>query len=339
MARTSTRGPTRSTTRSAGWSLPACRTSTSLTACPLPTARQPGTRVDYNDAGWVTRRTNPDATFVDDGLHDADRPESPGGDHRRERPCDNPDLRGHRQSGERATAQLHGCCGECRRPTGYDDLGNLTQVSLTGAGHRPDERDARVGLRCQQPARPPDPARIRAPSTYQYDGFGRLWQQTDALGQQSTYTYDDENRLTDITTSPNADHWSHAELRRMGQPGRSRRNGPGDDDHSTTMPTTGSTWRTDDLNGRTFKSGYEYDANDQLTDICLPVGQPRRLRLRPPAARAGPRHDAQSRVRHGLRLPSFRRPGELHDRERSRPLRHLRRPLSAVTRSPAVTAR
>jgi len=39
----------------------------------------------------------------------------------------------------------------------------------------------------------------------QYDGLGRLWKQTDALGRQSTtYTYDEEKRLTDIPTSPNA---------------------------------------------------------------------------------------------------------------------------------------
>ena len=92
----------------------------------------------------------------------------------------------------------------------------------------------------------------------------------DALGRQSTNTYDDENRLTDIVTSPVTDYWVHAVFDEWGnrvQVQNGYVNATFEYDLDLRL-----TRRTDAINGRTFESRYEYDLNDRLKQLWYPSG-------------------------------------------------------------------
>ena len=107
-------------------------------------------------------------------------------------------------------------------------------------------------------------------TTYHYDGLGRPWYQVDALGRQSTNTYDDENRLTDVVTSPVTDYWVHADYDEWGnrvQVQNGYVNATFEYDLDLRL-----TRRTDAINSRTFESRYAYDPNDRLKQVWYPSG-------------------------------------------------------------------
>ena len=104
-------------------------------------------------------------------------------------------------SGSPSNARRHTVTDAAGRTTtyGYDAPGNLVRVVSPTQGTAPTsvtrewayDANNRLDHQIQ-----PESGTV----SYQYDGVGRLWKQFDAFGRPSTFAYDDENRLTGVTS-------------------------------------------------------------------------------------------------------------------------------------------
>lgn len=247
---------------------------TTSTACPLPATLLPGTRYEFDGVGRLTARDNPDDNPLGQRSRVTMDYSAPLGERPRVVVTD---------ENNRSTTQIFEATGHpsnTRLQTftdaaghittyAYDDLGNLvtltspTQTSTPPSVIRHWYYDANNRLDHQtQPE--------SGTTTYHYDGLGRPWYQVDALGRQSTNTYDDENRLTDVVTSPVTDYWVHADYDEWGnrvQVQNGYVNATFEYDLDLRL-----TRRTDAINSRTFESRYAYDPNDRLKQVWYPSG-------------------------------------------------------------------
>jgi YD repeat-containing protein len=125
-------------------------------------------------------------------------------------------------------------------------------------------------------------------TTYVYDGDGKLTTITDVDGNVTTLTYDDDDRLTgrdspgavdDLTVTYDANG-------RVNQ----LTNGQSQTTYGYANGRLAS--RTDSINGSTFTSGYQYDSDDNLSQVAYPSG-----RL------VSYRYDAENRLTQVLQQP------------------------------------
>jgi YD repeat-containing protein len=147
----------------------------------------------------------------------------------------------------------------------YDVFGNLTQVTGPLPGLiRTWKRDNRG-----QPFEESQPE--SGTTKYKYDAVGNVSERKDANGDVTTFTYDADNRLWTRDAPGDFDDLS------IGYDDAGRVNSLTGGGATTTYNYNKATghldYREDTANGFTFRSTYEYDANDNLYKLTYPRGR------------------------------------------------------------------
>lgn len=214
-----------------------------------------GATITYDALDRIRRRTNPDSTF-------AEWTYGPGTITIRDENARNT-VHVYSAFGDPDDARLVGVTDADQKlwTYGYNGLGQLTQVTaldgairtwtyVPGTNRLQSEQHPESGL-----------------TSYVYDTAGVLAQKTDARGTVFTFTRDANDRMTAETAGGRVSTTSYE---------------PGSDNRRLTRAGSASaeffydavgrvSARHDNVDGRIFRTRYEYDTNDNLTAIRYPT--------------------------------------------------------------------
>ncbi len=230
---------------------------------PYEGASDTGDSFQYDALNRVTRATHADGSYAETAYADGDITITDELDHGANARTTVQRWRAFGDPGDARLLSLRDPAGS-EWTYSYSGLGALTRVD--GPGDVPDRVWVYNGQHQLQSDTQPESGH----ATYGYDNAGNLAWKTDARGTTFYFTYDGNNRLTRIDAPGDADDvdiWYDA------SDNRTRLKNATVDSTFVFDGADRLTSRTDDTDGQTFVTAYQYDGRDTLTRIVYPSGR------------------------------------------------------------------